>query len=773
MNNQVLMSEERVVDFEFYQESDPRLAFIVDTEDSLKNNIFSSLIRFSSGLPPSSQLLMLDMKDERNIHEGSPEWTTQKDHGLSTIWGRDWSSRGKKLCLKCVVEEFLMKLQKVEGGKSADLIIVTPGMIQDSEEDVTAIAESLNRKGVSLRVVVYPYSRKRAPHLEPLRELVSKVRGSIHLVTESSIDSPVTSKLLLFDVFDSFLTNNPNIRIARKTFQVPGDVDFKFSVDQSLLFKDIQLVTFFTSTSGEIDSGQNYYLRSSVEKLTTKSPEYKASNHNFQVPLESREAGDWTLHYSSPRNDTLTGVAYATLSGHRTPITVKCYMTDYMANVSVPQDGSPPTLFVSVSQDLNQLVQNARVEVTLTDDLGNVIPYAVNIPMIDDGAGTPDITRGDGIYSLYLTQLSDPGFYGVHVTVRSDTITKLQHSLSMDDENADCCGSFVPELRSGNTPIHHLERYHDCGQIYLKDKYSADNFVGKMNDVKVESMDGDRKLTLSWSYPLGNFKYYELRMFHETSYDAIRTNWQRGDYITQNSFDPFNRNERMRHVFEMKHPSAGTYYFAIKVFGITTSKVSNIISVHFGPDRSHTNSHGKFLHFHTVHPRVICLCLYVHTGLSEWLAWEPFGLSELLHRENPCIFCYNKRSFAHHSCSVFSPFPFHVYLSSRPSFALQSQPNPCADGNDSSYVTSQDTGSSIVRGLEPWQIVAITGGAIILSVLLCFCILCVCLARKRRKTDDKEGGFFQGDWVREQPSSLITDHSYHDGICCQFVHGKD
>lgn len=600
------MSEERVVDFEYYQESDPRLAFIVDTEDSLKNNIFSSLIRFSSGLPPSSQLLMLDMKDERSIHEVSPEWTTQKDHGLSAIWGRDWSSRGKKLCLKCVVEEFLVKLERVEGGDSADLIIVTQGMIQDSEQDVTVIADSLNRKGVSLRVVVYPYSRKRAHHLDPLRELVSKVRGSIHLVTDSSADSPVTSKLLLFDVFDSFLTNNPNIRIARKTFQVPGDVDFKFSVDQSLLFKDIHLVTFFTSTSGDIDSGQNYFLKSSVEKLTTKSAEFKTSNHNFQVPLESRQAGDWILHYSSARNDTLTGVAYAALSGHRTPITVKCYMTDYMANVSVPQDGSPPTLFVSLSQNLNQLVQNARVEVTLTDDLGSVIPYAVNIPMIDDGAGTPDITRGDGIYSLYLTQLSKSGFYGVHVTVRSDTITKLQPSLSAEDDSADCCGSFVPELRSGNTPIHHLERYHDCGQIYLKDNYSADNFVGKVNDVKVESMR-ERKLTLTWSYPAGNFKHYELRMFDESSFDAIRTNWQRGDYITQYSFDPFNRNERMRHVFEMKHPSAGTYYFAIKVFGITTSKVSNIISVHFGPDRNHLP--GKFLHLHTPHPRVMSLSL--------------------------------------------------------------------------------------------------------------------------------------------------------------------
>lgn len=591
--NQVLISGERIVDFEFYQESDPRLAFIVDTEESLKNNIFSSLIRFSSGLPPSSQLLMLDMKDERIIHEQSPEWTTQKD-GLSPIWGRDWSSKGKPLCLKCVVEEFLMKLKsvEVEDRSSADLIIVTPGVIQDSEQDVTTISESLITKGVSLRVVVYPYKKARAPHLEPLRELVSKVRGSIHLVTDSI--HPVSAKLLLFDVFDSFLTNNPNIRIARQTFQVPGEVDFKFSVDQSLLSKDIQLVTFFSSSTGEIDSGQNYYLKSSSEKLTTKSQEYKASGHNFQVPLESRQAGDWTLHYSSHRNDNLTGVAYARMSGHRTPITVKCYMTDHMANVFVAKDGSPPTLFVSVSQDLNQLVQNARVEVTLTDDEGNVIPSASNLAMIDDGLGTPDITKGDGIYSLYLNELSEAGFYGVRVTVRSDEyVTKLQQSLSMEDD-ADCCGSVVPERRNGNMPIHHLERYHDCGQIYLKEKYFSDNFVGKMRDVTVESIDlTERKLTLSWSPPPGNYNKYELRVFTDKTFNEIRNNWELGEYITQYAFNPYDK-QKTRLVVPISSKVAGTYYFVLKVSGALTSTISNIVSVHMGPDRKNMVSPGMF-----------------------------------------------------------------------------------------------------------------------------------------------------------------------------------
>ena len=582
MNQVLIDNKDRIMDFEFYQESDPRLAFIVDAEDSpaLKNNIFSSLIRFSSGLPPSSQLLMLDMKDEHSIHQQSPDWTTQKD-GLSPIWGRDSSSKGRALCLKCVVQEFLSKLGKVEGD-SADLIILTPGVIQDSEQDVTTISESLITKGVSLRVVVYPYSRKRAPHLEPLRELVSKVRGSIHLVTEA-IHSPVSSKLLLFDVFDSFLTNNPHIRIARQTFQLPGQVDFRFSIDQSLLSKDIQLVTFFSTSSGEIDSGQNYYLKSSSEKLTTKNNEYNAYNHNFLVPLESRGAGDWTLHYSSQRNDTLTGFAYARLSGHHTPITVKCYMTDYMANVSVPEDGSPPTLFVFVSQDLNQLVQNARVEVTLTDDLGNVIPSVKDILMIDDGLGTPDITKGDGIYSLYLTQLTEPGFYGVHVTVRSDEyVTKLQESLSSDDD-ADCCGSVVPEHRQGNKPIHHLERYHDCGQIYLTEKYTSDNFVGKMKDVRIESLDvKDRKLTLSWSPPPGNFRTFELRMFTDQNFNAIRNDFESGHYITQYNFHSVDVERRGQIPIAIESPSPGNYYYAFKVVGTTTSTISNIVSVHVG-----------------------------------------------------------------------------------------------------------------------------------------------------------------------------------------------
>lgn len=105
----------------------------------------------------------------------------------------------------------------------------------------------------------------------------------------------------------------------------------------------------------------------------------------------------------------------------------------------------------------------------------------------------------------------------------------------------------------------------------------------------------------------------------------------------------------------------------------------------------------------------------------------------------------------------------HIPVSSRVSpfafFLLWAQ---FADGTDSSYVTSQDAGN--LRGLEPWQIVAISGGAIILFILLLLCICCLCLVRrsKDKKSDDQEAaaaaskgsGFGKGGPHNPHPSSL-------------------
>jgi hypothetical protein len=65
----------------------------------------------------------------------------------------------------------------------------------------------------------------------------------------------------------------------------------------------------------------------------------------------------------------------------------------------------------------------------------------VEMVLRDDGSGYPDITRGDGIYSAYLTQLTpEAGFYSMTVRASDDggkaSIPKPAENLSVD-----CCGS--------------------------------------------------------------------------------------------------------------------------------------------------------------------------------------------------------------------------------------------------------------------------------------------------------------------------------------------
>merc|ERR1719461_399421 len=112
--------------------------------------------------------------------------------------------------------------------------------------------------------------------------------------------------------------------------------------------------------------------------------------------------------------------------------------------------GASPVLNAAVKMDIKVRLDN-----------GSVLPVTnSSMVLFDNGLGEPDIVRGDGVYSRYLTRYPTPGRYtfsisvddnnGSAVTVvstkgsgRSDTVPAVPKK-PLKAGISTCCGSSVP-----------------------------------------------------------------------------------------------------------------------------------------------------------------------------------------------------------------------------------------------------------------------------------------------------------------------------------------
>ena len=562
-------------------------------------SIVNALNRFKNGLNDASELLILDMETSQSVHRVGSEqiyWSLRNEF-TPTIWGR--KSDGP-ICLKCVIDIFEKSLTTIKNpmDTSSELVIITEGNISDKESEVNAIASSLIHRGVSLRVVVFPYFR--GSNIEPIRELVSKVKGSIHLIPlTDSRPQPVASQLQLFDAFDSFLTMNQNLLIARQTFDPASrKIEFNFQLDSSLFHSHVELVAQFYSSnkSLQLSLEPSYVLKGEGRReWLTKSREFKREDEKFVVPLNNALPGHWKLELKSESNDSFVGVAYARVSGRqRNPIAGKCIFTEesYSADRI-----TPAALFVMLTRDQASLVQNAELEAIITNESGHIVSgNSGPMHLSDDGLGVPDVTKGDGIYSRYLIEANQKGFYHVQVRVRNQPDTQV-HTGSVDVEGLDCCGSSMPKPTRNDInsrSISNLERLIDCGFMYVTTGLDPGMVVHRISDVRVDHVDMDsRRVVISYSEPVGVGVEYEIRMFKD--YDSIRDHFSRGTSLMAPVQGPFYVHERRAHSFNVTDMNGGIFHIAIRSKSASGgfSAISNIVSFHMEPDPATLTTEGK------------------------------------------------------------------------------------------------------------------------------------------------------------------------------------
>ncbi len=259
------------------------------------------------------------------------------------------------------------------------------------------------------------------------------------------------------------------------------------------------------------------------------------------------EAGIWTytsrLHHSVHNGALITLEVFGEHSRQRISSTnvvsqgirLKSW-TNVPANGSLSPSEEPVIIYASLTEEGLPLI-DARVVAVVTRP-GSMTP-PVTIMLKDNGIGDPDVTKGDGVYSAYLTEYSsDAGTYSFQVFAdHNNGLAKVPKPAYAGGAGHVCCGSSLPEFFT--VPTQPFERFSvgssfnvDSGVSFLvrngeprmKDIFSP----GRISDLKVTGYaNGTLYATMSWTAPGSDLDsgppaaMYEIRCY--TKRDGIIT----------------------------------------------------------------------------------------------------------------------------------------------------------------------------------------------------------------------------------------------------------
>lgn len=345
----------------------------------------------------------------------------------------------------------------------------------------------------------------------------------------------------------------------------------------------------------EKDQESSYYINYvSLESPTgnvydVNSPELTEMQFNVrQFKIHDASPGQWTVRInpeSSLSNPVKLEVWLQASSITDPPVTITGWLSSEYWNV----DPSKPLLIYAEVRKGSMPIRYVNVTATVVDPEDSTTEFS----LVDNGAGTPDITAGDGIYSRYFTGFSTKGHYTVSVSAEGSDQSVVIGGASQNEDSSpptQCCGSQFPE--QGSVPSGPFSRYFEYGSFFsIADRPQGDMYPPSRITDLTASRDGDR-VTLEWTapgndYDHGTARSYEFRYFDKVV-DFAKLFETSGKIIEKFGIDnlahspkPFGERETCS--FNFDHGDrGGSYYFAIRADDDSNKgPVSNVVEVTF------------------------------------------------------------------------------------------------------------------------------------------------------------------------------------------------
>lgn len=336
-------------------------------------------------------------------------------------------------CLHCSLKEAMMMLNdrtKQNGAANNIIVVIASGMTYDDNMNNTI--RQLKNSLIKVATINYPdvFSNN------SLKIIADETGGIDYTVFEQklNVDTTLLSTYfelhnVLYDIVARFYSGSQSdmpIEIHRREITDDGrsSVTGSFMMEPSMG----EPAEFIFYTHNTVTP-----LIKSLKLVSPSHQVYKSRNDKFidfkMITLYANmsETGTWT-YTVEPYPGNPQPHFIQVMATPRSPF-APVVRADFKIHRSTPDS---PIVLLSEVKYGNIPVLGAKVEVTITKPGGNgSIANKYRMELLDTGAGDPDITKGDGVYTRYFSADEwGPGFYTFEVSVSDNGNTAYTWSES-------------------------------------------------------------------------------------------------------------------------------------------------------------------------------------------------------------------------------------------------------------------------------------------------------------------------------------------------------
>ncbi|XP_055526468.1 calcium-activated chloride channel regulator 1-like [Wyeomyia smithii] len=480
-------------------------------------------------LPANTEIGMVlanDTATEKILQISSLHIQENKDLVASFIPYSPSDSR-QPACLTCAISDAISMLNertRLYGPANSVILVVAPGM--DFSIDYKSLANAARASRIRITTINYPSVIRR----QPLDALADGTGGSAFSVFECKYNGEKTYLTTYFEL-TNVLFNIGKLYYEGNVNDLPAEIYRKELVDVIDDSNQISKRTSRTVTgSFMLDSFMGppanffVYIHNPENPLITNLKLTSPNGNVYTARSDSRSLVK-QLMISAVLNETGTWTyTIDRFNGNPQPHYVQVIATPRSRYAPVIQarswihqskSGGPPIIYTEVRKgDLP--ISSALVEVAVTRPdkvcqagTGMVNECREKFKLLDTGAGDPDVTKGDGVYSRYFNaeEYGGMGAYQFEVTVSDNGNTAYSlaesagHGVPSAKSQPDrCCGSTIAiPLKQPLTPF---QRTLQPMTLFVsQDQLNEESrrLAGRISDLSanVEGM----KVRLSWTSP--------------------------------------------------------------------------------------------------------------------------------------------------------------------------------------------------------------------------------------------------------------------------------
>ena len=190
---------------------------------------------------------------------------------------------------------------------------------------------------------------------------------------------------------------------------------------------------------------------------------------------------------------------------------------------SVSEGGGVTVKTMPTTRDQGQFVLLARVLQGSNPVLDAKVTAHISGPggdlslrLRDTGLASPDITRGDGVYSAFIPVFARyAGYHSVRITVESSEETSVYTAGGRGENDSSCCGSSLGRGESRRTG--QFSRYFTQPSLYIIRTTNTNTDVtppSKITDLHLVSTNtSSLQISLSWTAPGGDLDSGRVRRY--------------------------------------------------------------------------------------------------------------------------------------------------------------------------------------------------------------------------------------------------------------------